>query len=246
METSVYVIGDVHGNFPYLNSFINKKNPSIILQCGDIGCWPGFHNTTTIQLNSSFISEFISQKPKKWDQYGIKNPNTIIYFCDGNHEDHFSLKALRDKSVDVAAIPVMSNVFYVPRCKIIKLQDGRNVLFIGGAESTDKQYRTIGVDWFPDEVITQSDIRQLPDEEIDIVISHTCPEEVYTSVSIFPNLKGTDPSSKALSHILSHYQPKEWYFAHFHTSKSGVIGKTTWTCLNQENDQGWWKNISLT
>ena len=46
---------------------------------------------------------------------------------------------------------------------LLGLPDGRIVLFMGGADSIDKKYRKIGFDWFPEELITQKDIYELPD-----------------------------------------------------------------------------------
>jgi len=62
------------------------------------------------------------------------------------------------------------------RGSVLKLPDKRNILFIGGALSIDKKQRTIGYDWFPQETISQKNIFELPDEKIDIVISHTAPK----------------------------------------------------------------------
>jgi predicted phosphodiesterase len=246
---SVYVIGDTHGYWGSLNTFINKKQPSIILHCGDFGYWPHFHNTTALQ--STHYDEYerlisMNLKRKKWDQYGIKSKYTKIYFCDGNHEDHDSLKILRESCKKKRVpIKIMDNVYYMPRGTIIKLPDGRNILFMGGADSIDKLARTEHVDWFRQEIISEADLINLPDENIDVVISHTCPKEIYDQVSMFSKFKNVDPSSAALSYILDKYSPKEWYFGHFHTFKSGIVKNTKWTCLNQESDSGWYKDITL-
>ena len=49
------------------------------------------------------------------------------------------------------------------------LPDGRTVLFMGGALSVDKAWRTPGYDWFPEESITTGDLDRLPDVHVDIV-----------------------------------------------------------------------------
>ena len=120
---------------------------------------------------------------------------------------------------------------------VLPSPDNRVVLFMGGANSIDKQYRKIGVDWFPEEIISQKDIMNLPDCKVDIVISHTCPEEFSMSTLYDDN----DPSRKALSYVLDKYHPSLWYFGHFHQNKTGYTNSCRWTCLNELGKTGGWK-----
>jgi Icc-related predicted phosphoesterase len=216
------VVGDIHGEFAKLNKIINRRRDSIdmILQCGDWGYWPKFHGTTYVDR--------ITGKVKIENNYNVKNGKTKIYFCDGNHEDHESLNKLESNEI----IP---NIFYMKRGTTLTLDDGRVVLFIGGASSIDKEFRTPGYDWFPEEAITQQDIYNLPDMKIDIVISHTCPREFYNKLKFrnnFVSLKVNDPSMDALSYVLNKYKPPLWYFAHFHLFKQGYDSNCRWTALS--------------
>jgi len=216
------VVGDIHGEFAKLNKIINRRRDSIdmILQCGDWGYWPKFHGTTYVDR--------ITGKVKIENNYNVKNGKTKIYFCDGNHEDHESLNKLESNEI----IP---NIFYMKRGTTLTLDDGRVVLFIGGASSIDKEFRTPGYDWFPEEAITQQDIYNLPDMKIDIVISHTCPREFYNKLKFrnnFVALKVNDSSMDALSYVLNKYKPPLWYFAHFHLFKQGYDSNCRWTALS--------------
>lgn len=216
------VVGDIHGEFAKLNKIINRRRDSIdmILQCGDWGYWPKFHGTTYVDR--------VTGKVKIENNYNVKNGKTKIYFCDGNHEDHESLNKLESNEI----IP---NIFYMKRGTTLTLDDGRVVLFIGGASSIDKEFRTPGYDWFPEEAITQQDIYNLPDMKIDIVISHTCPREFYNKLKFrnnFVSLKVNDPSMDALSYVLNKYKPPLWYFAHFHLFKQGYDSNCRWTALS--------------
>ena len=84
----IIVAGDFHGNFGPVNEMISKKNPSIILQCGDFGWWP--------RANGKDIG---SIRRKIWNQYSLKNKETKIYWCPGNHEDWEELnKISKDKN----------------------------------------------------------------------------------------------------------------------------------------------------
>jgi len=206
------VVGDIHGKFGYLNSLIHKKQPTVILQAGELGYWPKFRSKTQ-----------------------IKNPNTKIYFCDGNHEDHESLKSLENNEV-------YENVYYMDRGSTLKLPDGRTVLFMGGAFSTDWERRIPDRDWFPfTELVTEEDIDKIPDVKIDIVISHTAPKEFY--MESYPT---EDPSRECLSQILKKCQPKLWYFGHFHFYRTGFDYGCKWTGLGHpESGHRWWVGLDL-
>jgi len=82
---SVIVAGDIHGDWGYFNSLINRKKPEIILQCGDFGWWPQ-------------IKERRNKQP--WSHLDVKPQGSKIYFCDGNHEDHHSLRACLPEKID--------------------------------------------------------------------------------------------------------------------------------------------------
>jgi len=222
----ILAVGDIHSEFKHLNSLISEKQPSIILQVGDFGYWP---------------------KDKKSQK--IKNKDTIIYFCDGNHEDHESLKNLENNEIQ-------QNIFYMRRGSTLTLPDGRTVLFMGGAFSHDWRYKEFGsdewkyrepgIDWFPFmELITQDDINKIPNIKIDIVISHTAPEEFFMPPRD-GGLKVKDPSRECLSQILKKYKPKEWYFGHYHYFKYGFDYGCKWTALSySRSNSRWWVGLDL-
>jgi len=209
------IVGDVHGEFGTLNQLINKKKPDIIIACGDFGYWPN-HDLDLSQ---------------------IKLQNTkLILWCDGNHEDHW---ALRDRKSD----EIQPGIIYMPRGSTYTLDDGRNILFMGGAHSIDKNMRRVGVDWFPEETITQGDLMNLPEMDIDIFISHTCPYELVPIMLKHYIGKDYEPSNKALSELWEIYRPDLWYFGHWHKYLTGILyDKTKWTALSAARwfTDRWW------
>jgi len=224
------VIGDIHGNWSPVNILLNKKHEEVecILQCGDFGYWPKFHGRTYITPLGYRRTE---------DNYGLKNHNIPVYFCDGNHEDHASLRKWNDK------IWMDKNVHYMKRGSILTLGDGRVVLFIGGARSIDKEYRLAGHDWFPEESITEGELYGLPDIDVDIVISHTAPESfpiTYERVGI-DTTGFKDSNRDKLEYVLNLYKPKLWFCGHFHKYQSGVTKGCRWTALDMVGSSGkWW------
>jgi hypothetical protein len=215
----IIVVGDIHGEWNQLNLIIERERPQAVFSVGDFGYWPRIDK-------------------RSWSLDGIKNQGIPIYWAPGNHEDWWSLRELDERGVSEIA----PNIYYMRRGSTLVLNDGRRVLFMGGADSIDKKVRRVGVDWFPDEIIGQRDIFDLPDVPVDIVISHTAPDEFDLGSSGFRGLAlDLDPSRKALSYILEKYHPALWYFGHWHISRSGHDSGCWWYALNEAWHRGWWR-----
>ena len=217
----IIVAGDIHGDFWALNGLINS-HPDIkmIIQCGDFGWWP----RCTLDY---------------WKNRGggtLKNGDVKIIWCDGNHEDFEDLKKYDDIT------EVLPNVFYMPRGSIMTLPDERNVLFIGGGLSIDRKYRIErcrDFGWFEEETISQKDINELPDEKIDIVISHTAPE-LFKLKDYHDNFYPIDPSRKALDYVYEKYKPSLWFFGHMHRYQEGNFKGCKWVGLSAVGFDGRW------
>jgi len=210
----ILITGDIHNEFRKLNNLISKKKPDLVICCGDFGYWPRVSWGTPV-LN-------------------IKPQGSEILFCDGNHEDFWSLK---NRTSDELA----PDVHYMPRGSTFTLQDGRTIMFMGGAESVDKYQRTVGVDWFPEETIQQKDLYNLPNIKVDIFITHTSPVELLHELKPYRE-KSIEPSNWALSELWKIYKPNLWIFGHWHLyrelklfdTKCYVLG----TCSYPE--EKWW------
>lgn len=207
----IIVTGDIHNDWGPLNSLINQKRPELVICCGDFGFWPNLGRP------------FSQIKPK-----GAK-----ILWCDGNHEDHWSL---RDRTTDELA----PDIFYMPRGSTYTLDDGRTIMFMGGADSIDKIMRTEGVDWFREETIQQRDLHDLPDVKVDIFITHTCPLQLVDSLRQYYD-KPPEPSNYALTELHRIYKPSLWFFGHWHMYREGVLDGTQWYCLSYPyQSERWW------
>ena len=218
IDRDIIVMGDTHGFWYCVNPFINTKRSKIFLQCGDFGYWPRWKDEVK---NPNYPQKKKVPKVPK----GSK-----LYFCDGNHEDHEMLREAEDNEL-------YPNVFYMSRGSTLTLPDGRVVLFMGGALSIDKEGRNWGIDWFPQEQISYSDIHDLDrDMRIDIVISHTCPREFEM---IGNDTKMSDCNRMALSYILHHYRPTLWYFGHWHRYTTGFYKYCRWTALDMFHNPGY-------
>ncbi len=205
----IIVLGDIHGEFDRLNFLIEKEQPDIILQVGDFGYWPQLEDQDLSVINT-------------W--------HTRIYFCEGNNDDIGALNALVKYSRQPVA--VARNIFYMPRASVLDLVDGRRVLFCGGGQSIDCERRFEGWDWFPEEIVCENDLLNLPEGKIDIVLSHTCPEEFLVEEFKRTKFQEADPSRKLLSEVLHKYQPACWYFGHWHVYAEGRHESTDWVALD--------------
>lgn len=222
--SKVFIIGDIHGNWPLLNQKTKQlieKYPDEkidLISVGDFGYWPRFNNE--------------DYSLKKIETY---NNQLKIYFCPGNHEDWWALKEL-DDNIGSFIPKVHKNIYY---CSFgaTKTFNGKRFLFCGGAESVDKNYRTLGLDWFPEETINEKDMTYLPEnKKIHVIISHTSPNEVNYQLNRHLDKKiiyNNDPSAKYLNFIYSKYRPLKWYFGHWHISAQFHDRDTEFVCLNQ-------------
>lgn len=215
--SGTYVVGDIHGHWAPLNALCARKQPDLVLACGDFGYWP-------------------RQSP--FNETVIKPGTATIRWCDGNHEDFWSLSM---RTTD----ELSPKVIYQPRGSVFTLPDGRNVLFFGGGQSIDKAFRIEGVSWFREEEPSSKELSILVDldMQIDIVISHTCPVEFKIEEHPYAlklTEKVNDFTRKVLSYALLKFKPALWYFGHWHLSTAGTYENTNWRALNMAPETVWW------
>lgn len=213
----IYFVGDIHRNidisklntenFPEQRTL--TKNDYVII-CGDFGCvWDD------------------SKSDKYWlDWFNTRNYTTL--FCDGNHENFDLLYEYPVEERFGGHVGVLrDSVFHLKRGEIYEI-DNLRIFTFGGAASHDKAYRKEGVSWWPQELATKEkldkglDILESIDYDIDIVISHTCPESVMNKLFI---------GSKSITILEQYFEvirnnlderniDYNWYFGHFHQDKT--------------------------
>jgi len=171
----IVIAGDIHGCFRALDQAIKYFEPDLVLQCGDFGIWPW---TDMDKIAEGFRTTDGRVVP--------------AHFCDGNHEHHQTLRMFRECTSP--PFEVGREVFYQPRGSTITLPNGRIVLFAGGAYSVDKDQRTPGTDWFPEEILTEDDFASFPNiPSVYMVISHAAPMSAALPPDLFPQVPGPIP-----------------------------------------------------
>jgi len=201
----IFLIGDIHGLFYNLKEILNKNPNDTHIVLGDVGI--GF------MMEQRVISKSLSYFEKTLIPSNFTANNFL--FIAGNHDN--------------------INVCLKNKCFLGKYGMYNNIFFISGAYSIDKDNRTIGIDWWPNEELSQTELQKAIDFYIthkpEIVISHECPQRVNSL--LHSHHKISTRTGQALDVMFEEYKPKYWFFAHHHTSWKGTVDQTEFQCLNE-------------
>jgi len=106
-----------------------------------------------------------------------------------------------------------------------------------GAYSIDRQYRTIGIDWWENEQVRIEDFMNARElyrlKKPDLVITHDCPQDIAAQMLHIGQRTYENITSWALQELYNIHQPKLWFFGHWHRSKTIQHGKTKFMCLDE-------------
>lgn len=161
----------------------------------------------------------------------IKFPKPM-FFIHGNH-DHFEQF---DVNSDKPTL-VRENLTWLPWGWF---ENG--TLYIGGADSIDRNKRRQGWDWWPEERITYLQVHELLERKLDVVrvIAHTSPAEVAETMlrrkaqksGLSQLTRTVSPSENLLQVVFDELKPKEWYFGHWHVSHEFWHRQCKFRCLD--------------
>lgn len=115
--------------------------------------------------------------------------------------------------------------------------NGVEFFYYRGAYSTDRQHRTVGIDWWENEQVSIDQFMKARElyREIKprIVITHDCPQNIAARMlnpgdRIYENMTGW-----ALQELLNIHEPEYWFFGHWHHSRNIKYGNTNFMCLDE-------------
>ena len=211
----IYITGDIHGSLEPIFDLVEKYEPKeddIIVILGDVAV------NYTGRLRDKFIKEEM-------------NNIGVTFFCiHGNHENRpQNIASYQEKNWNGGRVLYEEdypNILFPVDGDIFELE-GNKCIVIGGAYSVDKFYRLRnGYNWWPDEqpspTIKEYVEKQIKNNKIDVVFSHTCPYK-YIPTECF--LSGIDQSKvdnsteQWLDTIEEAIEYKAWYLGHWHTDK---------------------------
>jgi hypothetical protein len=224
----IYITGDLHGNIDI--SKLNTKN------------FPEQKNLTKsdylIILGDFGLIWNNSKEEKYWLKWLNSKPWTTL-FIDGNHENHEILNSIGVSEAFGGGVHRISDsIYHLMRGEVYTIENKKFFCF-GGAESIDKMYRKEYVSWWKEEIPSmeqmQNGIDNLHnvDYQIDYVLTHTCPSDVFDYV--VNNYKNITELERYLNHIKYRLDEREidyqWYFGHFHKN---LDIKDQFHCLYKE------------
>lgn len=115
--------------------------------------------------------------------------------------------------------------------------NGVEFFYYRGAHSIDRQFRTIGIDWWEQEELKIESFmkaRELYREiKPNIVLAHDCPEFMVPYYIGFDQKVYQNITSWALSELFNIHRPKLFIHGHYHISKTTEYGGTTFVCLDE-------------
>lgn len=227
----VMLLGDTHGNNGDVNYAFMRANDfeiEVIVQLGDFGYWPGNHKYRDLMEMIVELTE----------QTGIK-----FLWIDGNHENH---EQLNKQPREYGMWFITENFVHAGRGARWVWGD-KTFLACGGAYSIDKEFRTPGFDWFPQETISLADIARCGHEKCDVMFTHDSPP--FTPNVIWEGDPGYQdgryPASwnnrLRLKEIVENTQPQLVCHGHYHrrnTSKSSLGPRVEGFGCNGDEDLG--------
>lgn len=147
-------IGDIHGNFHFLNECCYKVEKSLMVQVGDCGL--GFHGIP-------YEEEYLKKINNTCVQY---NNHLLLLF--GNHDSRERFSFFREKNI-------YSNITFLDDYDLVKYKD-KTIQFIGGAISVDRTGRKEGVSYWEDEGVI---FNKEACKKVDILVTHTAPSHCF-------------------------------------------------------------------
>ena len=220
---ALYVTGDIHGPIDIgklsRRSWPEGKGLSrsdLVIVCGDFGMpWDG------------------SNEEKYWLSW-LNDRSWTTLFVDGNHECYPYLENLpvtERWGGKVQVYPEYPNIIRLMRGQVFDLPaeaapSTRRIFTMGGADSHDKEWRTPGWSWFPEELPSWDEYAEAErnlaaaDWQVDLVISHCCATRWLPAVLPADSLAEgitTDALTTWFDDIEDRLSFRMWLFGHYHT-----------------------------
>lgn len=200
------IAGDLHGDLQWARRLIRSARAAgarTICVVGDLGVlFPGRGK-----------GRYEAKLDRYLSQFGME-----LVFIDGNHDNHNDLRALEVEADGLAR--VRENIKYLPRGGRITLH-GLHIGGLGGAFSVDYEWRTPGVDWWPDiEEVEAMDVEKLAAEgALDILLTHDVPAAVQLTGDFkLPNetIARAQGSRDLLQRAVDTIRPANVFCGHWH------------------------------
>ena len=209
---SIYVTGDIHGRpniIAEIFDFMGEEDITII--AGDFG--------------DGFLGTYCSEE--RFYDYIAKQNKTIL-FIDGNHEHFDHLNSLPISTWNGGRVhKIRDNIIHCIRGEVFNIQ-GKSIFTFGGGYSLDKDFRSEGINWWPEENIQDKDRENAEsnlnrcNRKVDYCISHTAPMDTVRMLAqkyyglIKANVTEEYELTNYLQYVADTTSYDRWFFGHFH------------------------------
>ena len=168
----IAVVGDLHGNQAAASRAIRYaalRGAQLVVQVGDFGWWPTRGRTPRKPYGEGFTV---------WVEQVCRRYELRLLWVRGNHEHHPLLVEERRQHVgDGEVWWLHDHVGHWPDGLVLDI-GGRHWLAVGGAHSVDRSLRTLGVDHFDTETLSETEIDAIARAahfDVDVVVAHEAP-----------------------------------------------------------------------
>lgn len=224
---SILLSGDTHRDYDLEKlepaKLANAFGPALkdVTHLIVLGDWGAIWNDSpaSVELENQMIA-FYNAMP--WETLVIQ----------GNHEGYDRIERLPWTTRHGAPVRQVSEKIFILQNGNVYTVAGHRLFVFGGGESLDRDRRTEGESWWPQEIPTPADLARglarlkAVGGEVDYVLTHTCPRPMADHmVMVAPNEykvgtwtgKGLDVTVTMLTRLEALLKShKGWYFGHYH------------------------------
>ncbi len=159
---------------------------------------------------------------EKRTRENLRSLPVTTLFIDGNHENFAMLNSYEIDDWNGGKVHIVEDgIIHLMRGQVFDI-DGTTFFTFGGASSADKEYRTEGISWFPEEMPNRQEYdegwRNLEKRgfQVDYILSHTAPREVAAEIGYGEISDDEIELRRYLQRIADDTDFTAWYFGHFH------------------------------
>ena len=208
----IYVTGDIHARPDFADEVICNLDDGAILFC-------------TGEWGYGFFDRYCNEE--KFYDY-IAKKNIIVLIVEGNHENFARLGKLPVSYWNGGRVhKIRDNIMHCLRGEVFTVED-KTIFTFGGGYSLNRESLTEGIDWWPEENISESDRLNgdanlsAHDNKVDFCLSHTAPLNTVAALAYryWGDIRLAVPEEFEITNYLQHVAEKthypKWYFSHFH------------------------------
>jgi hypothetical protein len=112
-----------------------------------------------------------------------------------------------------------------------------DMMFVGGGLSIDKEFRTANVNWWENEELSYSEMKNAisvyDHAKPRIMVTHDAPEDIIRLMVKSYRRDYHSLTRQGFAAMFRVHQPEYWIFGHWHRSMKFEYGDTTFICLNE-------------